>query len=174
MTTALDGSDLKLPADGPARLAALDGWGRALDTTAQAYATEVQQAVRDVLGALKHLHGWWARICDEALAGKAAESHARREHVLRAFEGWRDLLAEARDRVKHAGAVVRRDLPEATRLEGEIAALEKTSKKITTRWQTAEDLEYIAAERLAPSAEKIKAVPELSQISPGDRAVTGT
>jgi hypothetical protein len=142
----------------PATLGELDLKLRALDTTAQAYAGEVQQAVGEVLGALKHLHVWWGEICDEALAGRAAEAHSKREHVLRVFEGWRDLLAEARDRVKHAGAAVRRDLPEAAQLEGEIAALEKILKKITTRWQSAEDLEHIAVERSAPSVEKLRAI----------------
>ena len=43
-------------------------------------------------------------------------------------------------------------------LEEQADALQRKLNKLSSRWQTVEDLEDLAAESLAPSAEKLEAV----------------
>jgi hypothetical protein len=74
------------------------------------------------------------------------------------FEDRLLLLREARDLVRFAERVAQRDLPETVQLEAEAESLETKLKKLSARWQTAEDLEDLAAESIALSEEKLEAV----------------
>src|SRR5262249_43440695 len=122
------------------------------------YAEEVRQAAGDALGVMKQYRDGWQSLVDEALAGRAIQAHAERDRFLQAVEQWHRLLVHARDRAAHATEGARCDLPEASHPESEAAVLEKALKKLQSRWHTAEDLEYLAAESLTPSREKLEAV----------------
>jgi len=150
--------NLTLPADARTRFTSLDAWRKTLNSTAEAYAVEVQRAVAGVLGALAQFEEGWRLICQEVLDGRTGQAHSERDHFLRTFQEWHLLLAEARDLARFAERVTQRSLPEAAQAESEAAALEARLKKLSARWQTAEDLEDIVAEGLAPSAEKLEAV----------------
>ncbi len=150
--------EIKLPPDLRPRLAALEAWRVSLDSTAQRYARAVQQAVAPVLGARTQLDEAWRFLCREALAGRGAEMQILREQFLRALTDQVLLLREARDLVRFAAQVTQRDLPEVAQLEEQADALQSKLNKLSARWQTAEDLEDLAAECLAPSAEKLEAV----------------
>jgi hypothetical protein len=125
---------------------------------AQTYAAEVQQAVRPLLGVLGQFEEGWRFLCREALAGRVAEMQAARDGFLGAFEDRLRLLREAVDLVRFAERVARRDLPEGGQLEQEAEGLQGKLTKLSTLWQTAEDLEDLAAQSNAPSSEKLEAV----------------
>jgi len=149
---------LELPPDVRPRLAALGVWGQTLDSTAQAYAREVQQGVDAILGAVAQFEEGWRLLCREVLDGRIADVQPVRDHFRRVFEDRLRLLGEARDLARFAERVAQRELPQAAQLEDEMEALESKLKKLSSRWQTAEDLEDLAAESIAPSAEKLEAV----------------
>ncbi len=158
MPSTLDELTLKLPPDIRPRLAALDVWGQTLDRTAQAYASEIQQAVSTMLVAAAQFDERWQLFCREVLDGRSEEVQRLRDAFLSEFEDWLRLLGETRDRVRFAERVAQRTLPEAAQLENEANTLQSKLKKLSSRWQTVEDLEDLAAESIAISAEKLEAV----------------
>jgi hypothetical protein len=158
MPTTLGELDMSLPPEVSPRLESLDAWGQTLDNSAQAYAREVQQAARGILGAVAQFEEGWRQLCEGALDGRAAEMQSIRDRFLRAFENRLRLLGVALERVVHAERLTRQELPEAAQVRDEAKSLEGKLQKLSARWQTAEDLEDLAAEAIAPSPEKLEAV----------------
>jgi hypothetical protein len=158
MPPTLSEVDLKLPPDARPRFTSLDAWGQTLDRAAQAYAGEVQLAVSGILGAVTQFEEGWRQICRGVLDGRTAEMQSARDRFLRAFEERLRLLGEARELVRFAERVAQRHLPEAAQTESEAKALETRLNRLSARWQSPEDLEDLAAESIAPSAEKLEAV----------------
>jgi hypothetical protein len=158
MATPLGGIELSLPPDVHPRLAPLGAWRQTLDNTARAYAREVQEAVRAFLGEAPQFDDALRALYREVLAGKATEVQPVRERFLNAYADRARLLREAHDLVRHAERVAQSELPEAAQLEREAEALERKLKKLASRWVTAEDLEDLAAESIAPSAKQLEAV----------------
>jgi hypothetical protein len=150
--------DLKLPPDVRPHLDILEAGKATLAESAQAYAGEVQRGVGAILGAVARFDKGWQLICQEVLGGRTAEVQAVRDRFFHAFEERLRHLNEARDLVRFAERVAQRDLPESAQLEHEAKALTIKLNKLSARWQTAEDLEDLAAESIAPSAEKLEAV----------------
>jgi hypothetical protein len=150
--------ELKMPPDVGPRLAALSRWRETMDSAAQAYTCEVQQAANTVLGTAAEFDERWRHLCRQVLEGRLAEMQALRNQFLSAFTDRLRQLAEARDLVRFAVRVTQRDLPEEVQLEEEVETLQSKLKKLSSRWQTAEDLEDLAAESIAPSVEKLEAV----------------
>jgi hypothetical protein len=158
MSAALGALGLNLPPDVRPRLAPLEAWRRSLDSAGQAYAREVQETAGASLGAATRFDESWQAICREVLSGKAQEVHLVRDHFLGAFQYHLSVLSEVSDLVRFATSQARRDLPELDRLEEESQLLERKVKNLADRWRTAEDLEDLAAENLAPSPKTIEAV----------------
>jgi hypothetical protein len=129
-----------------------------IDSSAQQYAIEVQQAVTKALGEVAKLDEAWRYICHEVLEGRTAQMQVERDRFLHAYEEWLHVLDEARELVHFAQRVARRDLPELAQLEHEANVRGRTLKDLIARWQTGEDLEDLAAESIAPSAEKLEAI----------------
>lgn len=157
MPETLAALDLKLPPDVRQRLAPLEAWRRSLDSAGQAFAREVQETAATSLEAAARFDEGWRTICGEALAGKAEQMHSLRDHFLGAYEYHLTVLTEVSDLVRFASAQARRDLLELTRLEEARRLLEGKVRRLAERWQTAEDLEDLAAESLA-SPKSIEAV----------------
>lgn len=139
-------------------LGPLGAWRQSLDTSAQAYALEVQQAVRSSLGAVARFDSGWQLICRDALAGRSAEMHALRQSFLGSYEHCLQALHEARELARFAQQVTQRALPEELELANEAKMLATKLKRLSDRWQSADDLEDLAAESIAPSDEKLQAV----------------
>lgn len=83
---------------------------------------------------------------------------AVRERFLGAFEARLRLLREALPLVQYAARVAGHAPTEAEQLEAEAEALERKLKKLAARWQTAEDLEDLAAESIELPPEKLEAI----------------
>src|SRR4051812_17738613 len=124
MPSTLDDLDLKLPPDVRPRLAALSAWRDSLDSTAQAYARAVQQAVSPLLGAVAQLDETSRLLCQKVLAGRAAPMPDLRDRFLQALADQIRQLNEARDFARFASRVAQRELPEAALLEEEAEALQ--------------------------------------------------
>src|SRR5262245_48559080 len=137
MSVTTAGFDLKLPPDAGALFAPLDAWRQSLDSTARAYADEVQEAVRNFLNEPPRYEDAWGSICRAVLEGKTAEMHAVRDRFLGAFELRLRLLRNARQLVRFAARIAEYDLPEAKQLDAEAEALERKLKRLAERWQTA-------------------------------------
>src|SRR5712692_7092366 len=96
MSITLAGLDPKLLPEARQRLASLGASKQSLDNTAQAYAREVQEGVRTLLGAVASFEEGWRLICRDVLAGKTNEMHLRaRDYFLNAFQERLRLLHEA-------------------------------------------------------------------------------
>ena len=139
-------------------LGPLGAWRQSLDSSAQAYAQEVQQAVRSSLGAAASFENGWQLLCHEVLAGRTAEMHELRESFLSSYRHCLRSLEEASELARFAQQVTQRTLPEESELADEAAMLASKLTRLADRWKTADDLEDLAAESIAPSEEKLQAV----------------
>ncbi len=152
------GFDLKLPSDAGPAFAPLDAWRQSLDSAARAYANEVQEAVRTYLKEGPSFEDVWRLICRAVLDGKTTEMQAGRERFLAAFERRLHQLQNSRPLVQFAERIAGRDLPVAKQLEAEAEALERKLSRVAERWQTAEDLEDLAAESIELPPGKLEAI----------------
>jgi hypothetical protein len=96
----------------------------------------------------------WQRLCQEVAAGQTEVVHAQRESFLANMLARLDLLTH----VDQLARVDGRELEEAEDLSDEISSLEQLHTRLASRWQDTESLEYLAAETLTPSAEKLAAL----------------
>lgn len=116
----------------------------------------LRQWTGSLTGSLDRLQAIWTEFCQMALRGEAAEAHEMRdrflETVARRVASLKEALAAAQS--PDAGG----ELPEVDVLRRELAGLERLYHKICHRWKSAEDLEDLAAESTAPTAEQFAAV----------------
>jgi hypothetical protein len=96
----------------------------------------------------------WRHLCQEVALGRTDIVHARRESVLAGLQSRLDLLRH----VDQLARVDGRELDEAEDLSDEILSLQQLHTRLANRWQDPESLEYLAAETLTPSAEKLAAL----------------
>jgi hypothetical protein len=139
-------------------LPTLDAWSKSLDSAADAYAREVEEAVRRVLDSPPNFDEGWRLVCGEVLAGKADEVQAARDPFLRLFHAHLANLEEWREVVSRAGRRVGHELGVAARLKAEVEALEGKLGRLEARWRTAEDLDDLAAESIPLPEAKLEAV----------------
>jgi hypothetical protein len=136
----------------------LDAWSKSLDSAAEACARKVEEDVRGVLDSPPHFDEGWRLVCADVLAGKAGEVQAAREQYLRLFHTRLADLEAWREVVDLAGRRAGRELGVAARLKAEVEALGRKLQRLEARWQTAEDLEDLAAESVPLPEAKLEAV----------------
>ena len=98
--------------------------------------------------------GIWENCCILALANRASESHELRDDFLAAFTDTKNTMWEVIQISRRMGS----DDPELQRLEVEAVGLEQKLNRLAVRWQTAEDLEDLAAESIELPVAKLEAV----------------
>jgi hypothetical protein len=117
-------------------------------------ADEGRKLARGLHGANDDPRQQWRRLCQEVQAGRAEAVHTRRESFL--------TLVRARLKVlRHVDELARLDGREpqgAEDLADEIADLEKLHSRLSSRWRDTESLQYLAAETLTPSPDKLDAI----------------
>ena len=91
--------------------------------------------------------------CEVALAGHAESAHRLREAFFGTFADTKALVRYVIQEAARAGV----EGHEVARLESEATALEKKVEALRASWQTADDLESIAAQRLVPPDAELRA-----------------
>ena len=135
----------------------LDQEQQGMDEEARKRAAHVQTHIRALLGSAKSFDDGCKLLMRDALAGKATEVQGVRERFLGAFQARLAHLRKGSELARRAGRMAGIDLPEAVLLEDEAKDLGENLARLAARWQTAEDLEDLAAESLAPSRERFLA-----------------
>jgi hypothetical protein len=112
-------------------------------------AKQLTEVVNDVLQA-------WRQECEGVMRGdKPAPDPATTKNLLRS------LLEASRsgiDVFRQASAIGSTQIPALNALHEALAKVERLHARLVSRWHTSEDLEDIAAEELAPTAEQLDAV----------------
>ena len=96
----------------------------------------------------------WILTWAVALAGRADRAHELRAVVL---AGTADTLASI-ESIRRRAAADGRDPSSLRQIDALIADLRRKLEYRTSRWQTADDIEDLAAESLAPSAEEFQRI----------------
>lgn len=108
-------------------------------------AREVASAVEAMKGSAATFEAAWRRMVQDVARGQMTEVHAARPRLLRAFEQRLALLHETHILGRWLRDRGRVDGPGPDALLPEIAGLEQLKARILDRWQTADDLEDLAA-----------------------------
>lgn len=120
----------------------------------QQIAREGRLLARSLQGVLLELQEEWLQLCREVAAGRTEGVHAQRGSFLAR-------LQSRLEQLRHIDELARLDggaLEASEDLSRQLSSLEKLYDKLTRRWQDTEGLEYLAAEALTPSAEKLDAI----------------
>jgi hypothetical protein len=131
-----------------------------LELETAAPVAERLEDVEDLLRVIRHQVGWavegmkgsalrfeevWRRITMEVARGQTSEIQAIRPRLLGAFEKRLRLLRETHALAAGLSTLGRTDVPSPEILAPEIAGMERLKAGVFDRWQTAEDLEELAA-----------------------------
>ena len=87
----------------------------------------------------------WRRIVTNVAKGQTAEMQAARPRLLSAFEKWLGLLRQAHALLTRYHKRGWTELPNPDVLLPEIAGMERLKARVFDHWQSAEDLEDLAA-----------------------------
>jgi hypothetical protein len=124
----------------------------------------VSLAVEDMKGAASAWDDAWRNIIVRDVAqGKTAEIHAAHVRLRKAFEKRLSLLKHTHALAEWLRELGRADVPDPDVLLPEIAGMERLKASVFDRWQTAEDLEDLAARDYPLTT------PDLDQIGPRHR-----
>jgi hypothetical protein len=93
-------------------------------------------------------------MCQDVAAGRAAAVQAGRTSFLAHVQARLSVLRHVDDLARLDGREPQGD----ENLADEIAELEKLHSRLSMRWVDAESLQYLAAETLTPSADKLDAI----------------
>ncbi len=127
------------------RAAPLAGSLKNIEDLVRVVVRELGWAVDGMKGSAALFEHAWRRIVMQVAKGETAEIHAARGRFLSAFEKRLGLLKETHALASGFRKLGRPDVPEPALLVPEIAAMEKLKADVFDRWQTAEDLEELAA-----------------------------
>jgi hypothetical protein len=108
-------------------------------------ARDVGCAVAGMKGSASGFENAWRRIVKHVAKGQTAEMHAARSRLLSAFDKRLSLLKQTHALAKWLRDSGRADLPDAAILLPEITGMGRLKTDVFDRWQTAEDLEDLAA-----------------------------
>jgi hypothetical protein len=127
-------------------------------------ARNVSMAVEGMKGTARAWENAWRNVMVRDVAkGQTAEIHAERPRLLNAFERRLSLLKNTHAFAKWLRELGRADEPDPDILLPEIAGMERLKANVFDRWQTAEDLEDLAARNYPLTTA------DLDQIGPGRR-----
>jgi hypothetical protein len=108
-------------------------------------ARDVGCAVEGMRGSARTFENAWRRIVLGVAGGQMAEIQAARPRLLGAFEKRLDLLRQAHTLASWLAGLGKADVPGPDVLLPEIAGMERLKANVFDRWQTADDLEDLAA-----------------------------
>jgi hypothetical protein len=108
-------------------------------------AREVGSAVEGMKGSARAFENAWRRIVMDVARGQTAEIQAARPRLLSAFEKRLGLLRQTHALATWLSKRGRVDGPGPDALLPEIAGMERLKASVFDRWQTADDLEGLAA-----------------------------
>ena|SRR5438128_9323455 len=108
-------------------------------------ARDVGCAAEGMKGSARAFENGWRRIVIEVAKGQTAQMHAVRSRLLSAFEERLRLLKETEVLANWLRKLGRTDVVDPAILLPEIAGMEQLKSQVFDRWQTAEDLEDLAA-----------------------------
>jgi hypothetical protein len=106
---------------------------------------EVGWAVGGMKGSARTFENAWQRIVVDVAKGRTAEIHALRPRLLHAFEKRLRLLKETHVLATWLASFRKEAVPDPHVLVPEIAGMERLRVNVFDRWQTADDLEDLAA-----------------------------
>jgi hypothetical protein len=106
---------------------------------------EVGWAVEGMKGSQATFESIWRRIIADVANGRTAEMHAARLRLFTAFEKRLDLLNQTHTVATWLRKLGRAEVPDPDVLLPEIRGMERLKAEVFDRWQTAEDLEDLAA-----------------------------
>jgi hypothetical protein len=116
-----------------------------LEREALRYADQVGLAVEGMKGSAVTFENIWRRIIIEVAKGQTTKIHAARQRLLSAFEKRLSLLKHTHALARWLRELGRADVPDPEVLLPEIAGMERLKANVFDRWQTADDLEELAA-----------------------------
>jgi hypothetical protein len=116
-----------------------------IEDLARVMAREVGWAVEGMKGSAQRFEDTWRHLVLEVAKGQTTEMHAARPRFLSAFEKRLDLLKQAHALATWLRKLGRVDVPDPDVLLPEIVRMERLRASVLDRWQTAEDLEDLAA-----------------------------
>ena len=117
-------------------------------------AEELNETLAEGLLVLRAADKTWALFRLAALAGVANAIQGQRDDYIDGVKGYSASMNE----LAHSAREIGFDTPELERFEAEVAEFDRRMTSIGAHWHTAEDLEDLAAESLAPSREKFLAI----------------
>ena len=106
---------------------------------------EVSRIVERMRGAGLTFENAWRQIFEKVAKGQTKEMHAVRSRLLSAFEKRLDLLKQGHSLLSVYYNQVWTELPNPDDFLAEIADMERWKACVLDRWQTADDLEDLAA-----------------------------
>jgi hypothetical protein len=116
-----------------------------LEREALRYADQVGLAVEGMKGSAVTFENIWRRIIIEVAKGQTTEIHAARQRLLSGFEKRLSLLKHTHALARWLRELGRADVPDPEVLSPEIAGMERLKAHVFDRWQTADDVEELAA-----------------------------
>jgi len=112
---------------------------------AMTHAAQVGLAVQGMHGSALAFENIWRRIIMHVSKGQAAEIHAGRPGLLSVFDKRLSLLKQTHALATWLRKLGSAEVPDPDILLAEIAGMERLKARVFDRWQTAPDLEDLAA-----------------------------
>jgi hypothetical protein len=109
------------------------------------HAVQVGLAVKGMKGTALSFENIWRRIVMDVARGQTAEMQAARPRLLSAFEKRLGLLIQTHLLATWLRKLGTADVPDPDVLLSEIAGMERLKANVFDRWQTADNLEDLAA-----------------------------
>jgi hypothetical protein len=106
---------------------------------------EVALAVEGMKGSVLMFEKGWRQIIKDVAQGHTPEVQAARPRLLNAFQKRLSLLKQTQALAAWLAELGKADVPDPDALLTEIAGMERLKANVFDRWQTAEDLEDLAA-----------------------------
>ena len=125
-----------------------------VDAGLAGYADDLRELFDEALGEVRLFDRIWAMGCQMVSAGLTDVVHRERDVLLSASAKYAAALHELARRSREMGF----DTPDVDHFEAEAAKFDLKIADMASRWQTAEDLEDLVAESLAPSRERLRAI----------------
>ena len=106
---------------------------------------ELGLAVEGMKGSAQTFENAWRRIIMDVARGQTTEIQAARPRLVRAFEKRLSLLTTTHDLATWLHKLARADVPDPDVLLTEIVGMERLKARVFDHWQSADDLEDLAA-----------------------------
>ena len=105
----------------------------------------IAHAVGEMRGVAGRFEEFWRQVVSAVAEGRTAEMQALRSQFLRSFEERLGLLEQTHARAQGLRGLGEENVPDPDILLPDIAGMERLRAKVLDPWQTADDLEELAA-----------------------------